>query len=46
MPASGSPEWRAQRARMQMIYQDPLGALDRPQDFPPAIQVMPEHLGR
>jgi peptide/nickel transport system ATP-binding protein len=25
----GTPAWRAQRARMQMIYQDPLGALDR-----------------
>ncbi|MGL5114077.1 MAG: ABC transporter ATP-binding protein [Beijerinckiaceae bacterium] len=29
IPLIGSPEWRAQRARMQMIYQDPLGALDR-----------------
>ncbi len=29
MPAVGSPAWRMQRARMQMIYQDPLGALDR-----------------
>lgn len=29
IPASGSLAWRAQRARMQMIYQDPLGALDR-----------------
>jgi peptide/nickel transport system ATP-binding protein len=29
MPAAGSPAWRAQRARMQMIFQDPLGALDR-----------------
>lgn len=29
MPATGSPAWRAQRARMQMIFQDPLGALDR-----------------
>jgi peptide/nickel transport system ATP-binding protein len=29
MPAAGTPAWRAQRARMQMIYQDPLGALDR-----------------
>lgn len=29
MPAIGSNKWRAQRARMQMIYQDPLGALDR-----------------
>ena len=24
-----TPAWRAQRARMQMIFQDPLGALDR-----------------
>jgi peptide/nickel transport system ATP-binding protein len=29
MGAAGSPEWRRQRARMQMIFQDPLGALDR-----------------
>ncbi|AOO82208.1 ABC transporter ATP-binding protein [Bosea vaviloviae] len=29
IPPSGSPAWRAMRARMQMIYQDPLGALDR-----------------
>jgi peptide/nickel transport system ATP-binding protein len=29
MPAVGSGPWRAQRAEMQMIYQDPLGALDR-----------------
>jgi peptide/nickel transport system ATP-binding protein len=29
MPTIGSPAWRAQRARMQMIFQDPLGALDR-----------------
>lgn len=29
MPANGSPAWRSQRARMQMIFQDPLGALDR-----------------
>ncbi|MHB2169554.1 ABC transporter ATP-binding protein [Alsobacter sp. R-9] len=29
MPMPGSPEWRALRARMQMIFQDPLGALDR-----------------
>ncbi len=27
--AIGSPAWRALRARQQMIYQDPLGALDR-----------------
>jgi len=29
MPAIGSSAWRSQRARMQMIFQDPLGALDR-----------------
>jgi peptide/nickel transport system ATP-binding protein len=29
MAAPGTPQWRAQRARMQMIFQDPLGALDR-----------------
>ncbi len=29
LPAFGTPDWRRQRARMQMIYQDPLGALDR-----------------
>jgi peptide/nickel transport system ATP-binding protein len=29
MPAMGTDTWRTQRARMQMIYQDPLGALDR-----------------
>jgi peptide/nickel transport system ATP-binding protein len=29
LPAIGSQPWRAQRARAQMIYQDPLGALDR-----------------
>jgi peptide/nickel transport system ATP-binding protein len=29
MPRPGSPTWRAQRARMQMVFQDPLGALDR-----------------
>ena len=29
IPVAGTPAWRAQRARMQMIYQDPLGALDR-----------------
>jgi peptide/nickel transport system ATP-binding protein len=28
-PAIGSAAWRAQRAHQQMIYQDPLGALDR-----------------
>jgi len=29
LPAPGSAAWRAQRARMQMVFQDPLGALDR-----------------
>jgi len=29
LPRCGTPEWRRQRARMQMIFQDPLGALDR-----------------
>ncbi|UOA33690.1 Oligopeptide transport ATP-binding protein OppF (plasmid) [Sulfitobacter sp. DSM 110093] len=29
MPLFGSPEWRSLRARIQMIYQDPLAALDR-----------------
>ncbi len=29
LPTPGSPTWRRQRATMQMIYQDPLGALDR-----------------
>jgi peptide/nickel transport system ATP-binding protein len=29
MPPPGSPDWRAMRARMQMVFQDPLGALDR-----------------
>ncbi|HEV7268158.1 MAG TPA: ATP-binding cassette domain-containing protein [Falsiroseomonas sp.] len=29
MPPAGSAAWRAQRARMQMVFQDPLGALDR-----------------
>jgi len=29
LPAIGTAAWRAQRARAQMIYQDPLGALDR-----------------
>ena len=29
MAPAGSPAWRRQRARMQMIFQDPLGALDR-----------------
>jgi peptide/nickel transport system ATP-binding protein len=29
MPPAGTLAWRKLRARMQMIYQDPLGALDR-----------------
>ncbi len=29
MPAMGGPAWRALRARMQLVPQDPLGALDR-----------------
>jgi len=29
MPPPGSAAWRALRARMQMVFQDPLGALDR-----------------
>ena len=37
LPAMDTPEWRASRARMQMIFQDPLGALDR--RLPIAAQV-------
>src|SRR3974390_576437 len=29
LPAMDNNDWRALRARMQMIFQDPLGALDR-----------------
>lgn len=29
MPVCASAEWRRLRARMQMVFQDPLGALDR-----------------
>ncbi len=29
MPRPGTQPWRALRARMQMVFQDPLGALDR-----------------
>jgi peptide/nickel transport system ATP-binding protein len=29
MPPPGSADWRIMRARMQMVFQDPLGALDR-----------------
>jgi peptide/nickel transport system ATP-binding protein len=37
LPEMDTPEWRASRARMQMIFQDPLGALDR--RLPIAAQV-------
>ncbi|PWE82234.1 peptide ABC transporter ATP-binding protein, partial [Bradyrhizobium sp. SUTN9-2] len=37
MAALGTTAWRAQRARMQMIFQDPLGALDR--RLPVATQI-------
>ena len=29
MPRAGTPEWRRMRARMQLVHQDPLGAMDR-----------------
>jgi len=29
MPRLGTPQWRALRAKMQLVYQDPLAALDR-----------------
>jgi peptide/nickel transport system ATP-binding protein len=29
MPRPGTPRWRALRARMQLVYQDPLAALDK-----------------
>ena len=29
MPVFGTAEWRASRAKMQLVYQDPLAALDR-----------------
>jgi peptide/nickel transport system ATP-binding protein len=29
MPAAGTPGWRRMRARMQLVHQDPLGAMDR-----------------
>jgi peptide/nickel transport system ATP-binding protein len=38
MPAAGTPAWRALRPRMQMVYQDPLGALDR--RLPVGAQIM------
>ncbi|MFC0406697.1 ABC transporter ATP-binding protein [Roseomonas elaeocarpi] len=37
MPSPGTPAWRRQRARLQMVFQDPLGALDR--RLPVAAQV-------
>lgn len=37
MPPPGGAAWRALRARMQMVFQDPLGALDR--RLPIAAQV-------
>ena len=37
MPQPGSAAWRKLRARMQMVFQDPLGALDR--RLPIATQV-------
>lgn len=37
LPAVGSPDWRRQRTRMQMIFQDPLAALDR--RIPVAAQI-------
>ena len=29
MPTPGTPQWRQLRARLQLVYQDPLGAMDR-----------------
>jgi peptide/nickel transport system ATP-binding protein len=37
-PEIGSPEWRRMRARMQMIFQDPLGALDRRLAIAPQVR--------
>ena len=37
LPSMDTPEWRTSRALMQMIFQDPLGALDR--RLPIAAQV-------
>ncbi len=37
LPANNTMAWRRQRARMQMVFQDPLGALDR--RLPIAVQV-------
>jgi len=38
MPAAGSTPWRELRRKMQMVYQDPLGALDR--RLPVGVQIM------
>jgi len=38
MPPPGTAAWRTLRARMQMVFQDPLGALDR--RLPIAAQVV------
>ncbi len=38
MPAAGTATWRRQRARMQMIFQDPLGALDRRLPIAPQVR--------
>ncbi len=38
MPAPGTKAWRRARARMQLVFQDPLGALDR--RLPIGAQVM------
>ena len=38
MPQPGSAAWRKLRARMQMVFQDPLGALDR--RLPIATQIV------
>ena len=38
MPPSGSADWRRTRARMQLVFQDPLGALDRRLPIGPQIE--------